>query len=203
MKDLRLELRVRNNVLWHAIFDEFPTVAAFCRRHGFEQTAVGALLNLTGRPYLVRRRADGHNELLVASLARRLCELSGYSAEYLFPPVLYANVVSPRTAVELEAATMLPLLAARDRLAIDAGPDERFDEADCRAVLARALSSLPPRQRQAVTLRFGLDGDGERTYRQMGESMGITVEGCRRLEMAALRRLRHPSRARELRDYVV
>jgi RNA polymerase primary sigma factor len=63
------------------------------------------------------------------------------------------------------------------------------------------LNSLTPRERRVVELRFGLDGDKLYTLSEIGEELGVTRERIRQIEAKALRKLRHPSRARRLRDY--
>jgi len=63
------------------------------------------------------------------------------------------------------------------------------------------LNSLNPRERRVLQLRFGLDGDRSRTLEEVGREFGVTRERIRQIEAKALRRLRHPSRSRVLRDY--
>jgi len=64
------------------------------------------------------------------------------------------------------------------------------------------LSGLPERESRVLTLRFGL-GDGRaRTLEEAGREVGVTRERIRQIEAKALRKLRHPSRSRRLRDYV-
>lgn len=67
--------------------------------------------------------------------------------------------------------------------------------------LARILSSLAERERAVLKLRFGLDDGRERTLEQVAEVRGVTRERVRQIEAKALKKLRHPSRNRRLRDY--
>jgi len=64
------------------------------------------------------------------------------------------------------------------------------------------LNSLNPRERRVLQLRFGLDGGRSRTLEEVGREFGVTRERIRQIEAKALRRLRHPSRSRVLRDYL-
>jgi RNA polymerase primary sigma factor len=64
------------------------------------------------------------------------------------------------------------------------------------------LSTLSPREARIIRLRFGLDSDRAYTLEEVGQKFGLTRERIRQIEGKALRRLRHPRRARLLRDYV-
>jgi len=65
------------------------------------------------------------------------------------------------------------------------------------------LDSLTGRERRVLRLRFGLEDDRARTLEEVGKEFGVTRERIRQIEAKALRKLRHPSRARKLRDYLV
>jgi RNA polymerase primary sigma factor len=65
-----------------------------------------------------------------------------------------------------------------------------------------ALDSLNGRERRVLQLRFGLDDGRQRTLEEVGREFGVTRERIRQIEAKALRKLRHPSRSRKLRDYL-
>src|SRR3990172_7242607 len=64
------------------------------------------------------------------------------------------------------------------------------------------LSTLSPRERRVLQLRFGLDDGRARTLEEVGKEFGVTRERIRQIEAKALRKLRHPSRSRRLKDYL-
>ncbi|MEE8473577.1 MAG: RNA polymerase sigma factor RpoD, partial [Dehalococcoidia bacterium] len=64
------------------------------------------------------------------------------------------------------------------------------------------LSTLNPRERRVLQLRFGLDDGRSRTLEEVGREFGVTRERIRQIEAKALRKLRHPSRSRKLKDYL-
>jgi len=68
--------------------------------------------------------------------------------------------------------------------------------------VAAVLDSLTDRERQVLQLRFGLDDGRARTLEQVGMEFNLTRERIRQIEAKALRKLRHPSRSRKLRDYL-
>ncbi len=64
------------------------------------------------------------------------------------------------------------------------------------------LSSLTPRERRVLELRFGLEDGKTRTLEEVGELFNVTRERIRQIQEKALRRLRHPSRSRKLKDFL-
>jgi RNA polymerase primary sigma factor len=64
------------------------------------------------------------------------------------------------------------------------------------------LDSLSGRERRVLQLRFGLDDGRQRTLEEVGREFGVTRERIRQIEAKALRKLRHPTRSKKLRDYL-
>ena len=64
------------------------------------------------------------------------------------------------------------------------------------------LFSLTPRERRVLQLRFGLENGRSRTLEEVGREFNVTRERIRQIEAKALRKLRHPSRSRKLKDYL-
>lgn len=68
--------------------------------------------------------------------------------------------------------------------------------------IEEVLGTLTPREARVLRLRFGLDNDKAYTLEEVGEKFGLTRERIRQIEGKALRRLRHPRRARQLKEYL-
>ncbi|MBR1977085.1 RNA polymerase sigma factor RpoD [bacterium] len=68
--------------------------------------------------------------------------------------------------------------------------------------LAEVLSSLSPRERDVLRLRFGMDDGRQRTLEEVGQLFGVTRERIRQIEAKALRKLRHPNRSKKLKEYI-
>ena len=68
--------------------------------------------------------------------------------------------------------------------------------------LAEVLSTLTPREEQVLRLRFGLEDGRSRTLEEVGKEFNVTRERIRQIEAKALRKLRHPSRSKKLKDFL-
>ena len=71
-----------------------------------------------------------------------------------------------------------------------------------REQLCNILKTLTPREEQVIKLRFGLEDGRPRTLEEVGKQFQITRERIRQIEAKALRKLRHPSRSKTLKDYL-
>ncbi len=71
-----------------------------------------------------------------------------------------------------------------------------------REQLSEVLHTLTPREESVLRLRFGLEDGRTRTLEEVGQQFNITRERIRQIEAKALRKLRHPSRSKKLRDYL-
>ena len=68
--------------------------------------------------------------------------------------------------------------------------------------LMDVLDTLTPREEKVLRLRFGLDDGRARTLEEVGKEFKVTRERIRQIEAKALRKLRHPSRSKKLRDFL-
>jgi RNA polymerase primary sigma factor len=81
-------------------------------------------------------------------------------------------------------------------------PSESASYSLLREQLCNILHTLTPREEQVIKLRFGLEDGRPRTLEEVGKQFQITRERIRQIEAKALRKLRHPSRSKTLRDYL-
>ena len=66
----------------------------------------------------------------------------------------------------------------------------------------KVLSTLTPREEKVLKMRFGIDERSNHTLEEVGQDFEVTRERIRQIEAKALRKLRHPSRARVLRAFM-
>jgi len=81
-------------------------------------------------------------------------------------------------------------------------PTQSVYENLLREKLDQVLGTLSPREARIIRLRFGLTNGRSYTLEEVGQKFGLTRERIRQIEGKALRRLRHPRRSRQLRDYL-
>ena len=81
-------------------------------------------------------------------------------------------------------------------------PVEAASSTILREAFSEVLSSLTPREEKVLRLRYGLDGGRSHTLEEVGREFNVTRERIRQIEAKALRKLRHPSRSKKLRDFL-
>ena len=81
-------------------------------------------------------------------------------------------------------------------------PDETASQELLKGHVRDILDTLTPRERKVLELRFGLEDDRQRTLEEVGKEFGVTRERIRQIEAKALKKLKHPSKNKKLKDYL-
>jgi RNA polymerase primary sigma factor len=81
-------------------------------------------------------------------------------------------------------------------------PIDAVIQSNLRETTTRVLASLTPREERIVRMRFGLGMNSDHTLEEVGQQFSVTRERIRQIEAKALRKLKHPSRSRELRGFL-
>ena len=81
-------------------------------------------------------------------------------------------------------------------------PAELADAALLKEAVDKALSTLTPREKRVLVLRYGLEDGRNRTLEQVGAEFDVTRERIRQIEAKAIRKLRHPARGKGLEDFL-
>ena len=81
-------------------------------------------------------------------------------------------------------------------------PIDAAIQSNLRAVTTRALAYLTPREERVLRMRFGIGMNTDHTLEEVGQQFSVTRERIRQIEAKALRKLKHPSRSRDLRIFL-
>ena len=81
-------------------------------------------------------------------------------------------------------------------------PIDAMIQSNLRETTTRLLASLTPREERIVRMRFGLGMNSDHTLEEVGQQFSVTRERIRQIEAKALRKLKHPSRSRDLRSFL-
>lgn len=204
--DLRIESRFKNALLYNALHERFSHTAELLRKtvHGIPPLLQTAS-ETTGIPYgvicgfLCLSRspfAYGRYSPTATALAQALDR----APEELFPPSLYAlnlpklvvrEVASP-DVISLQEAAAAHLLPSVDSIENSIARREAIEI---------ALAMLKPQEQEILKSRFGFNGP-EETLREIGERFHVSQERIRQSEAHAMRKLRHPSRSKQVRPYL-
>lgn len=85
---------------------------------------------------------------------------------------------------------------------VSASPTDQATQALLKDHIREVLETLSPREAKVLEYRFGLEDGKQRTLEEVGREFGVTRERIRQIEAKAIRKLRHPTRAKKLRDYL-
>ena len=189
--DYRVELKVKNNNILRKIEEAgYKTVGEFCRLNNRPswQSQIGSYVNLKETP--LNAAGDFYPHVYEMS------DILNCSPEDLFTQTqLQTALETNKRTIQVNEAEMEfmlnhapePLLL-EDKIHADRLP-EKIDE---------ILKTLTPREEKIISLRFGLDGVPPQTLEEVGHLFGVTRERIRRIEVKALRKMRHPERSKEL-----
>ena len=109
---------------------------------------------------------------------------------------LYLNTTSLNILIGEDEETEL-----EEFIPSDSSVEDVVEQTFLRESLENVLSTLTPREEKILRLRFGFDDGIERTLEDVGKMFNVTRERIRQVENKALRKLRHPSRAKHIRDF--
>ena len=202
--EVRIEYTFKNARLYHAIRDaayrdkdhnrsfDRGRVSSFCRFYSLPPAQIHGLLNLRISPLLAIRPSGRYRAICIT-----LSNILGIDCHVLFPHALYAQVWPRGVARDVPLAMFVGLGAAR-HLTLPESSSEAVVQREMRERLTGALETLTPQEALVIAQRFGLDGNGAQTLEEIGAGSGRGRERIRQIEARAMRKLRHPSRARKL-----
>ena len=181
-KEIRVEMRLRNNRLWNLIYPRWDSVNTFCKDAGFYGTEVGLLLNLKKYPLL----QDG----MYCLTCRRLAEYFRILVEDLFPLEIYVLEKTEGT-VEI-GPEQIPfhecaLLPAPDMM------ESLIEEIDRKELTEELLCLVHPRERRYLEMMCGLGEFSPHTLQEIADLDCITRPAVNQVVQRAIRRIQSHS----------
>lgn len=191
--ELRIEVRIKNNRLFNAIVPVFGSISEFCRRAGFCNSEVCALINLRMSPFSTTGRNcwAGYKPVAI-----KLAEICGYSCEDLFPIELYKKLLNNKVIKSMSLKTAIAL--RDDRTPVDdnyISAEKNIVKNEISKAIDYAISC--DRKNKAIRLLYGLGAGGyERTKREVASIFRVSSSRINQIECTVISKLRKPSVAK-------
>lgn len=197
MKEYRIKVTVRNNLLLSAIEDAgYKSQAEFARDCNLATTAVNELVAMRKAPIGV----DG--EFVYA--AKAIMEVLGACPTDLWTEEQLTLELRRNTAEKelSKEAIMLALQSDGDGLFEIASPEDAIVKRQNKQTIEETLDTLTRRESKVLKLRFGIDTTEQEgtTLEHIGSMFHLQRESIRQIEAKALRKMRHPSRSNLLKE---
>lgn len=195
MKDYRIEIKVRNNAVLKRIEElGYESVPAFCRENNLQYPVVNEIIAFKAPFYRKKGQINGS----IIRLANALQVLP----DYIYPPERRGTPLQRNKYItEVNKADLMQVSTS---LRTDALPvDDRKMLDDFRPTLQRLMiEGLTPKEHRVLDMRFGLTSGEEQTLEDVANTFNLSRERIRHIEAKAMRKMKHPARSRELREYI-
>ena len=196
MHEYNVKVTVRNNLILQAIKEfGYTNLNNFAKATGVGITGLYSLVNLMEPPIGVK------GEFI--KTAKDLMEVLGACPTELWTDEqLTLRLDSNRTerVMSKEALQVTLQSNARSLIGLDY-PEQEMVEEEMTRIVKDKLDSLTPREAEILRLRFGFDGGIGHTLEEVGDKFKVTRERIRHIEAGALRKLRHPTRSDDLKQF--
>ena len=198
-KEIRLEMRIKNNILYSAIMKKYKTVKNFCGKNNVSYQMVCNFISLRYRPYVII--SEEPFEVEYKMLPRKLASLLGVEVSELFPEWLYLEIKRNMVVKELDKQDITPYLRTEEtRLLEGVDPVKVYEQTELKDNLEEALGYLSEKERMVIVLRFGLEGNKSHTLKAIGKKLGVSQERVRQTETKVLQKLKEHPKSVKLRD---
>lgn len=182
---IRAELRFKNEeLISRRLLAGYKTQADFAEAVGITATTIGRYENFKGIP---------RNTRIILHLEELLnCDITDIFPEYL-------KAISEKLKARKKIVDLNMLQPYMTGGLLPAGPDEAYELKELKEFIIGPLQELTERERDILVLDFGLFGEEPHTLRAIGKIYDLSPERIRQIKLKALRKLKHPSRTRDLR----
>jgi len=201
MKDLRIELKFKNERLYQAIQAE-GGAPKFSKACGLSYGIILDLLHCRVSPKTLIFAEHGSQIIDWKPSVKIVAEYVGMNPEELFPEAIYPELGLKRPSylsLLVDSTRLLPLSDVK-QLPSGSDPEQDLMREERLTLIKSAIDQLTPREQMVITARYGFGGQWM-TNDEIASEMGVSRERIRQIESKALRKLRHPSRTRKLKVF--
>lgn len=198
MKDVRVEIKFRNNYLYRAIYDSYKSISEFCRLTNLSADTVYCYLRFSLSPISTRSPLDDDGKVVLNSVifkqsAVKISSVLDLSPLYLWPEHLWYVKGKNYTA---EIDIPIQLIPYNENLTItDSREYDIFDYDE----IPKVLASLTPREEGVIRKSFGL-GCPQQTKAAIADELGVSRTRVGQIEAKAIRKMRHPELSYKLKQ---
>ena len=197
MDEYNVKVTVRNNLIIKAIKDfGYTNLNNFAKATGVSISGLYGLVNLMEPPIGVKGEFSKSAQALMEVLGACPSEL--WTDEQL---TLRLDSNRTERVMSKEALQITLQSSARSLIGLDY-PEQEMVEEDMTRIMKDKLDSLTPREAKILRLRFGFDDTPAHTLEEVGKIFKVTREQIRHIEARALRKLRHPARSDDLKQFI-
>jgi RNA polymerase sigma factor (sigma-70 family) len=179
-----IKARLKHGVLLEALAKRGWSQSEGARFVGVDASQFGRWINLLEVP-----------RKLTEDKIQKLLDLTGLLPDQLWPEIIRSKdfLDAPKTFELIKNINARKMLTALMRREIS-GPESIFNRQELSRKIEKVLDTLPPRESEVIKLRYLED----KTCEEVAEEMGLSKQGVSRIEARAMRKLRHPQRAKNL-----
>ena len=190
-KDYRIEIKVKNNRLLTKIEGAgYSSVAKFADTIGMNRTVIYRIVSM--------KSAALDEEGYYRPEALRIAKFLNCTPQDIYPPAQMRGTMKENKAqITANANEVDSLTSSLRTLAFS--PERKMILNEAKQALKAAMMTLTPKEQRILDFRYGLTYGEEKTLDEVGAMFGVSRERIRQQEMKALRKMRHPSKSKELR----
>ena len=193
-KEYRIDIKVRNNIILTKIEHAgHKSIPKFCKEYG---VTYGRLLDVINMTEPAHNKDGSWNKAVLKTANALNCSPENLFTEQQLTTQLKTN----KREIQVQEAEMRFMLESTDNQKL---LEDHYLDGQLEENIHSALRTLTPREQKVISMRMGLgEYKKEYTFDEVGEEFGISRERVRQIEAKALRKLRHPSRSDNLRDFL-
>lgn len=191
---ITITAKARHGKLWE-LRKKFGTSSALAKYLDMSSSEFGTWINLKKKPTV--RMSEERRLRLDEKLAP-----FGLLLDDLFPIELTDDILDKSKDFEITRDVDLKLLADAGAIKLIESPYDSVEHNDLQEQIVDSLHTLTPREEKVIRLHFGLDGEDEHNYREIADILEVTHSRVQQIESKGLRKLRHSSRTKNLKNFL-